>query len=45
MRILIIEDDHDVSTFIAKVLIEARHLAEISSDGNEGLLQATTAQC
>jgi len=44
MRILIIEDDHDVSAFIAKGLKEARHLAEIASDGKEGLLLASTAQ-
>lgn len=44
MRILIIEDDHDVSAFIAKGLREARHFAEIASDGKEGLLQATIAQ-
>ncbi len=44
MRILIIEDDHDVSAFIAKGLKEARHLAEVASDGKEGLLLATTAE-
>ncbi len=43
MRILIIEDDHDVATFIAKGLKEARHLAEIAANGKEGLLLATTA--
>lgn len=44
MRILIIEDDHDVSAFIAKGLKEARHFAEIASDGKEGLLLASTSQ-
>lgn len=44
MRILIIEDDHDVSAFIAKGLKEARHFAEIASDGKEGLLLASTEQ-
>jgi len=43
MRILIIEDDDDVAAFIAKGLKEARHFAEVASNGKEGLLLATTA--
>jgi two-component system, OmpR family, response regulator len=42
MRILIIEDDHDVAAFIAKGLKEARHLAEIAPNGKDGLFLATT---
>ena len=42
MRILIIEDDHDVSAFIAKGLKEARHSTDIASNGKDGLFLATT---
>ena len=42
MRILIIEDDHDVSAFIAKGLKEARHSTDIAPNGKDGLFLATT---
>lgn len=44
MRVLIIEDDLEVSAFIAKGLKEARHSAEVAVNGKDGLLQATTEQ-
>ncbi|MGJ8620086.1 MAG: winged helix-turn-helix domain-containing protein [Methylophilaceae bacterium] len=42
MRILIIEDDLEVSAFIAKGLKESRHSADIASNGKDGLFLATT---
>lgn len=42
MRILIIEDDREVSAFIAKGMKEASHSADVASNGKDGLLQATT---
>lgn len=42
MRVLIIEDDREVSTFIGKGMREAGHSAHIASDGKEGLLLAST---
>jgi two-component system, OmpR family, response regulator len=42
MRVLIIEDDREVSAFIAKGMREAGHSAHIASDGKEGLLLANT---
>lgn len=42
MRILIIEDDQEVSAFIAKGLREARHQADIANNGKDGLFLATT---
>ncbi|NCC21895.1 MAG: response regulator transcription factor [Alphaproteobacteria bacterium] len=42
MRVLIIEDDEDVSAFIAKGIKEAGHTADIADDGREGLFRATT---
>jgi two-component system, OmpR family, response regulator len=42
MRILIIEDDHEVSAFIGKGLKEARHSTDIASNGKDGLFLATT---
>ncbi len=44
MRVLIIEDDHEVATFIAKGLKESRHAADIAPNGKEGLFLATTEQ-
>lgn len=44
MRVLIIEDDHEVATFIAKGLRESRHAADIASNGKDGLFMATTEQ-
>jgi two-component system OmpR family response regulator len=42
MKILIIEDDKDVSAFIAKGMKEARHNADVVFNGKEGLFKATT---
>jgi len=42
MKILIIEDDNEVSAFIARGLKEARHQAEIANNGKDGLFLATT---
>lgn len=44
MKILIIEDDEEVSAFIAKGLKEARHQADIANNGKDGLFLATTEQ-
>ncbi len=42
MRILIIEDEKDVAEYIAKGLRESGHSPDISHDGKDGLLMATT---
>ena len=42
MKVLIIEDDLDVSAFIAKGMKEARHSADIANDGKQGLFLAST---
>ncbi|CAM9953273.1 unnamed protein product [Chrysoparadoxa australica] len=44
MRVLIIEDDQEVSAFIAKGLKEARHQADVANNGKDGLFLASTAQ-
>ena len=44
MRVLIIEDDHEVAAFIAKGLRESRHASDIAPNGKEGLFLATTEQ-
>ncbi len=44
MRVLIIEDDAEVSAFIAKGLKEARHQVDEADNGKEGLLLASTEQ-
>lgn len=44
MRLLIIEDDKEVSAFIAKGMKEARHSADIAANGKGGLLLATTEE-
>ena len=43
MRILVVEDDKDVSTYIQNGLREGGHIADIVADGKEGLFLATTA--
>ncbi len=40
MKILIIEDDKNVSAYIAKGLSEAGHVADIASNGKDGLFLA-----
>ena len=42
MRVLVVEDDREVAGYVAKVLAEAGHLAEIAGDGTEGLVMATS---
>jgi two-component system OmpR family response regulator len=42
MRILVIEDDPGVADFIVGGLREAGHVVDHSTDGNDGLYQATT---
>jgi two-component system, OmpR family, response regulator len=42
MRILIIEDDQEVSAFIAKGLKEARHQCDVAYNGKDGLFLAST---
>lgn len=42
MRILIIEDDERVSSFLGKGLKEQGHVVDIASDGRNGLFLATT---
>jgi two-component system OmpR family response regulator len=41
MRILVIEDDRETSTYIANGLIEEGHSVDCFADGRDGLLQAT----
>ncbi len=41
MRILVIEDDRETSTYIANGLIEEGHSVDSFADGRDGLLQAT----
>lgn len=42
MRVLVIEDDKDVSHFIAKGMKEAGHNADLADNGKDGLFLATT---
>ena len=42
MRILVIEDDHDVSAYIAKGIKEAGHTLDLADNGKDGLFLATT---
>jgi len=42
MRILIVEDDHDVAAYIAKGMKEAGHVTDIADNGKDGLFMATT---
>lgn len=42
MKILLIEDDKDVSAFIAKGMREAGHAIDMAHDGKDGLFLATT---
>ena len=44
MKILLVEDDAQVQTYITKGLKEAGHMVDISADGKEGLFLATTEQ-
>ncbi len=42
MRVLIIEDDNEVASFVVKGLKEAGHAVDRAADGKEGLLLAST---
>jgi len=42
MRILVVEDDEEVSAFIHNGLVEAGHTVDVASDGEEGLTIATS---
>jgi two-component system OmpR family response regulator len=37
MRLLIIEDDRDVASYLAKAFSEVGHVADVASDGEDGL--------
>jgi two-component system OmpR family response regulator len=41
MHVLVIEDDNDVSAYVAKGLREAGHVADCATDGHSGLVMAT----
>ena len=41
MRILLIEDDHQTSSYVAKGLTEDGHVVDALNDGRDGLVQAT----
>ena len=40
MRILVIEDDRDAATWLVKGLAESGHIADLATDGEEGLAMA-----
>jgi len=42
MRILLVEDDHQTASYVAKGLTEEGHVVDTLSDGREGLLHATS---
>lgn len=42
MRLLVIEDDKDVSSYIAKGMKEAGHTIDVADNGKDGLFLATT---
>lgn len=42
MRVLIIEDDHEISTHVAKGLVQHGHVAEIIANGIDGLSEAVS---
>ena len=42
MRLLVIEDDTQVSAYIAKGMKEAGHITDVANDGKNGLFLATT---
>ena len=44
MRLLIIEDERDAADYLAKAFREVGHVAELASDGEEGLAQALDGQ-
>lgn len=42
MRLLVIEDDQDVSAYISKGMKEAGHTIDVADNGKDGLFLATT---
>ena len=44
MRLLIIEDDRDAADYLVKAFREVGHVAELASDGEEGLAHALDGQ-
>jgi two-component system, OmpR family, response regulator len=44
MRILVVEDDRETSTYIANGLIEEGHSVDCFGDGRDGLLQASAEE-
>jgi two-component system OmpR family response regulator len=44
MRLLIIEDDRDAADYLVKAFREVGHVAELATDGEEGLAQAQDGQ-
>ena len=44
MRILLIEDDNNVSTYVSKGMKEAGHTIDMADNGRDGLFLATTEQ-
>ena len=44
MRILLIEDDNNVSTYVSKGMKEAGHIIDMADNGRDGLFLATTEQ-
>jgi two-component system OmpR family response regulator len=44
MRLLIIEDDRDAADYLAKAFREVGHIADLATDGEEGLAQALHGQ-
>src|ERR1700724_2475627 len=44
MRLLIIEDDRDAADYLAKAFREVGHVADLATDGEEGLAQALDGQ-
>src|SRR5262245_14594486 len=44
MRLLIIEDDRDAADYLAKAFREVGHVADVASDGEEGLSHALHGQ-
>ncbi len=42
MKILVVEDEHDVSNYIANALRESRYIVQQAFDGKEGLFFATS---
>lgn len=44
MKLLLIEDDKEVSTYIAKGMKESGHIVDCADNGNDGLFLATTGK-